>query len=126
MEAFEAWGIMKEPALRGIKKVNFFENEDVEVAPADPAAAATAHSTVATERSTAATADSTATTEHPTFATVVNGRTLSRCIQVVIGLGLVVGVFGDKDLHVYTGVDSDHELWIAVLIVMITTILVWE
>ena len=114
---FEAWGFVEGPALSGIRKLHFFEGGDADVATAHSAAAA---------HSTATTAELTTAIEHPTPATVVNGRTLSRCIQVVIGLWLVAGVFGDKDFQVHTCVDSDYELWIAVLVVMVTTILVWE
>ena len=57
----------------------------------------------------------------------LNGGTLSRCIQVLIGLGLLAGVTGEENGgQPYTGVSSEHELWIAVLLVMITTIFVWE
>ncbi|CAE7586277.1 GIP, partial [Symbiodinium sp. CCMP2456] len=54
--------------------------------------------------------------------------TLSRCTKVLVGLGLVAGACGsDTGNHeVYTGVDSEHELWVAVLLVMVTTIFFWE
>ena len=43
-------------------------------------------------------------------------------------MGSVAGVLGAESggTQVYTGVDSDYELWIAVILVMITTVLCWE
>ena len=47
---------------------------------------------------------------------------------MLVGLGLLAGVTGEEvgDHQAYTGVSSEHELWIAVLLVMLTTILLWE
>ena len=55
-------------------------------------------------------------------------RSLLLTNRVLVGLGLLAGVTGEEvgDHQAYTGVSSEHELWIAVLLVMITTILLWE
>ena len=88
------------------------------MAPSDEAAAAS--TTQATTASTIQ--DSTVATTH------VHGGILGRCIRALIGLGSVAGVLGAESggSQVYTGVDSDYELWIAVILVMITTVLCWE
>ncbi|CAE7714148.1 unnamed protein product, partial [Symbiodinium sp. KB8] len=39
---------------------------------------------------------------------------------------LAIAVASSGGAQVYTGVDSDYELWIAVILVMITTVLCWE
>lgn len=65
----------------------------------------------------AATANTTAT---------AHGGALSRCIQVVLGLGLAAGVSGHEALQPHGGVDSDYELWLAVMLIAVTTVVVWE
>ena len=107
----EAWSFFKGNSSE-MKKVT------INVAPSDEAAAAsTTQATVAT------------TCQESTVATThVHEGTLGRCIRALIGLGSVAGVLGAESggSQVYTGVDSDYELWIAVILVMITTVLCWE
>ena len=105
----EAWSFFKGNSSE-MKKVT------INVAPSDEAAAASI-TQVAT------------TSQEPTVAiTHVHEGTLGRCIRALIGLGMLAGVLGAESggSQVYTGVDSDYELWIAVILVMITTVLCWE
>ena len=107
----EAWSFFKGNSSE-MKKVT------INVAPFDEAAAAsTAQATIAS------------TIQETIVATThVHEGTLGRCIRALIGLGSVAGVLGAESggSQVYTGVDSDYELWIAVILVMITTVLCWE
>ena len=111
----EAWQFFRGHSSAEIKKLETASDEVMY----DPSAAATAFFSA------------TATTQPSTFPTVnqpVNEGILSRCTQVLVGLGLLAGVTGEEvgDHQAYTGVSSEHELWIAVLLVMLTTILLWE
>ena len=107
----EAWNFFKGNSSE-MKKVT------INVAPSDEAAAASiTQATVAT------------TSREPNVAiTHVHEGTLGRCIRALIGLGMVAGVLGAESggSQVYTGADSDYELWIAVILVMITTVLCCE
>ena len=107
----EAWSFFKGNSSE-MKKVT------INAAPyEEAAAAATTQATVAT------------TSQESTIATThTHEGTLGRCIRALIGLGSVAGVLGAESggSQVYTGVDSDYELWIAVILVMITTVLCWE
>ena len=107
----EAWSFFKGNSSE-MKRVT------INVAPSDEvAAASTIQATTASTRQ-----ESTAATTH------VHEGTLGRCIRALIGLGSVTGVLGAESggTQVYTGADSDYELWIAVILVMITTVLCWE
>ena len=107
----EAWSFFKGNSSE-MRKVT------INVAPSDEAAAAST-----TQATTAS------TTQEPTIAaTHMHEGILGRCIRALIGLGSVAGVLGAESggAQVYTGVDSDYELWIAVILVMITTVLCWE
>ena len=107
----EAWSFFKGNSSE-MKKVTINEASSDEAAAASIAQATTA-STI--QESTVA-------------ATHVHEGVLGRCIRALIGLGSVAGVLGAESggTQVYTGVDSDYELWIAVILVMITTVLCWE
>ena len=105
----ELWGFYKGHVPAVIKKFNREYDEVMYEAAAEVTAAATAATTA------------------PDVSQSLSGGTLSRCIQVLIGLGLLAEVTGEETGgQPYTGVSSEHELWIAVLLVMITTIFVWE
>ena len=106
----EAWSFFKGNSSE-MKKLT------INVAPCDEAAAAPT-----TQATTASiTQESTVATTH------VHEGILGRCIRALIGLGSVAGALGaESGAQVYTGVDSDYELWIAVILVMITTVLCWE
>ena len=107
----EAWSFFKGNSSE-MKKVT------INVDPSDEAAAASiTQATVAT------------TSQESTIATTyMHEGTLGRCLRALIGLGMVARVLGAESggSQVYTGVDSDYELWIAVILVMITTVLCWE
>ena len=108
----EAWSFFKGNSSE-MKKVT------INAAPSEEAAAA-----ATTRQATVAT-----TSQESTIATThTHEGTLGRCIRALIGLGSVAGVLGAESggSQVYTGVDSDYELWIAVILVMITTVLCWE
>ena len=110
----ELWGFYKGHVPAVIKKFNREYDEVMYEAAAEVTAAATAATTAPT-------------TIAPDVSQSLSGGTLSRCIQVLIGLGLLAEVTGEETGgQPYTGVSSEHELWIAVLLVMITTIFVWE
>ena len=113
----EAWSFFKGNSSEMKKEM---KNVTINVAPSDEAAAAAASTAQATTASTIQ--DSTVATTH------VHEGILGRCIRALIGLGSVAGVLGAESggAQVYTGVDSDYELWIAVILVMITTVLCWE
>ena len=107
----EAWSFFKGNSSE-MKKVT------INVAPSDEAAAASI------PQATAAT-----TSQESSIATIhTHEGTLGRCLRALIGLGTVAGVLGAESggSQVYTGVDSDYELWVAVILVMITTVLCWE
>ena len=106
----EAWSFFKGNPSE-MKKVTINANSSEE------AATAVTQATVATNSQ-----ESTIATTH------THEGTLGRCIRALIGLGSVAGVLGAESggSHVYTGLDSDYELWIAVILVMITTVLCWE
>ena len=110
-ELMEAWSFFKGNSSE-MKKVT------INVAPSDEAAAA------ATAQVTTP-----STIQESTVATThLHEGALGRCIRALMGLGSVAGVLGAESggTQVYTGVDSDYELWIAVILVMITTVLCWE
>ena len=100
----EAWSFFKGNSSE-MKKVT------ISAAPFQEAAAAsTTQATIAT------------TSQESTIATThTHEGTLGRCIRALIGLGSVAGVLGAESggSQVYTGVGSDYELWIAVILVMI-------
>ena len=107
----EAWSFFKGNSSE-MKKVT------IKVAPSDEAAAAS----TAQVTTTSTIQESTVATTH------LHEGALGRCIRALIGLGSVAGVLGAESggTQVYTGVDSDYELWLAVILVMITTVLCWE
>ena len=110
-QLMEAWSFFKGNSSE-MKKVTINANTSEEAA-----TAGTTQATVATNSQ-----ESTIATTH------THEGTLGRCIRALIGLGSVAGVLGAESggSQVYTGVDSDYELWIAVILVMITTVLCWE
>eukprot|EP00439_Symbiodinium_sp_Y106_P055231 s5143_g7.t1 len=117
-----AWQFFRGHASAEIKK---FETAGDEVKYEASATTAQLSAAATAQLSTAAT---TQPSTLPTVNQPVNEGILSRCTQVLVGLGLLAGVTGEEvgDHQAYTGVSSEHELWIAELLVMLTTILLWE
>eukprot|EP00439_Symbiodinium_sp_Y106_P062398 s200_g9.t1 len=108
----ESWGFFKGCVPIEVKKLEIADDEVKFQAAAASTAQATAASTAQATSASAAQA-----TAPAVISQVLNGGTLSRCrcTQVLMGLGLLAGVTGEEaeDHQAYTGVSSEHELWIA-------------